>query len=77
MPLTNLLNLEKVVSLRTMTIPPYTATGEHVEEIRRESLVRNGIPYAEAQRNVQETVMADDKEPSLDRVVPPYEVVAV
>ena len=63
--------------MRTMTIPPYTATGEHVEEIRRESLGRYGIPYAEAQRNVQETLGVDGQEPSADRVVPPYEVVAV
>jgi hypothetical protein len=28
-----------------------------VEEIRRESLARYGIPYAEAQRNVQETLI--------------------
>jgi hypothetical protein len=66
-----------VVSLRTMTIPAYTATAEHVEQVRRESLARYGIPYAEAKRNVQETLMADDKEPSPDRIVPPYEVVAV
>ena len=67
----------RVVSLRTMTIPSYTATAEQVEEIRRESLARYGIPYAEAERNVQETLMADGKEPSADRVVPPYELVAV
>jgi hypothetical protein len=67
----------RVVSLRTMTIPPYTATAEQVEEIRRESLARYGIPYAEARRNVEEMLGADDQEPSLDRVVPPYEVVAV
>jgi hypothetical protein len=71
----------RVVSLRTMTIPPYTATDEQLEEIRRESLARYGIPYAEAQRNVQGTLVADNHAPSeessLDPVVPPYEVVAV
>jgi hypothetical protein len=65
------------VSLRTMTIPSYTATAEQVEEIRRESLARYGIPYAEAERNVQATLAADGQEPSSDRTVPPYEVVAV
>jgi hypothetical protein len=60
-----------------MTIPPYTATAEQVEEVRRESLARYGIPYAEAERNVQETLVADGQEPSSDRIVPPYEVVAV
>ena len=71
----------RVVSLRTMTIPPYTATGSQVEEIRRESLARYGIPYAEAERNVQEALAADhqatSEESPLDPVVPPYEVVAV
>jgi hypothetical protein len=67
----------RVVSLRTMTIPPYAATAEQVEEIRRESLARYGIPYAEAERNVQETLVADGQEPSPDRIVPLYEVVAV
>ena len=55
----------------------YTATAEQVEEIRRESLARYGIPYVEAERNVQETLGKDEQEPSPDRIVPPYEVVAV
>jgi len=67
----------RVVSLRTMNIPAYTATAEQVEEIRRESLARYGIPYAEAERNVKETLDVDGQEPSADRIVPPYEVVAV
>ena len=67
----------RVVSLRTMTIPPYTATALQVEQIRRESLARYGIPYAEAERNVRETLGADGKESISDRIVPPYEVVAV
>jgi len=67
----------RVVSLRTITIPPYTATDEQVEEIRCESAARYGIPYAEAERNVQETLAADNQGPSLDPAVPPYEVVAV
>jgi hypothetical protein len=64
-----------------MTIPPYTATGSQVEEIRRESLARYGIPYAEAERNVQEALAADhhatSEKSSPDPVVPAYEVVAV
>jgi len=43
----------RVVSLRTMTIPPYTATDEQVEEIRRMSLARYGIPYALATVHAQ------------------------
>jgi len=67
----------RVVSLRTMNIPAYTATAEQVEEIRRESLARYGIPYAEAERNVQETLGVENQEPSTQPVVPPFEVVAV
>jgi hypothetical protein len=65
------------VGLRTMIIPSYTATGSRVEEIRRGSQGRCGIPQAEAERNVQETLAVDDQGLPLDRVVPPYEVVAV
>ena len=67
----------RVVSLRTMNIPAYTATAEQVEEIRRESLARYGIPYAEAERNVRETLAADSQEPSLNPEVPAFEVVVV
>jgi hypothetical protein len=68
----------RVVSLRTMTIPPYTATDEQVEEIRCESAARYGIPYAQAERNVQEALAADNQEPALGpSVVPAYEVVSV
>jgi hypothetical protein len=66
-----------MMSLRTMTIPPHTATSEQAEEIPRESLAWYGIPYAEAERSVQETLVADSQEPSLDRMVLPYEMVAV
>jgi len=67
----------RVVSLRTMTIPPYTATDEQAEGIRRESLARYGISYAGTERDVRETQAPDNQEPSTDRMVPPYEVVAV
>ena len=67
----------QVVSLRTITIPPYTATDEQVEGIRRESMARHGIPYAEAERNVQEALSDFRQGPSLVTEVPPYEVVAV
>jgi hypothetical protein len=60
-----------------MNIPAYTATAEQVEEIRRERLAQYGIPYAEAQRNVQETLGADSQQPSLNPEVPAFEVVAV
>ena len=70
----------KVTSMRTITIPPYTATDEEVEEVRRESLLRHGIPYSEAKRNVQETALDYQGEPSskvkksVREEVPAYEV---
>ena len=67
----------RVVNLRTMTIPPYTATAEQVEEVRRESLERYGIPHAEAVRNVQEALEEGKRQPNSEPVVPAYEVVAV
>jgi hypothetical protein len=67
----------RVVSLRTMTIPSYTATDEQVENIRRESMARYGIPYAEAERNVQETLVDCQRKPSLEMEVPAYEVVSI
>jgi hypothetical protein len=67
----------RVATLRTMTIPSYTATDEQVEEIRRESAGRCGIPYAEAKRNVQETLPDCQREPSLETEVPAYEIVSV
>ena len=63
----------RVVTLRTTTIPPYTATDEQVEKVRRESAARYGIPYAEAVRNLQETLEADSKASSADSVVPAYQ----
>ncbi|MGC9395650.1 MAG: type IV secretory system conjugative DNA transfer family protein [Anaerolineae bacterium] len=42
-----------VVRMKTLTIPRYTATDAQVEAVKCESLRRYGIPYAEAQRNVQ------------------------
>ena len=67
----------RVVCLRTVTIPTYTATDEQVEEIRSESAARYGIPYVEAQRNVQETLTDCRQEHSPVMKVPAYEVVAV
>ncbi len=41
------------VSITTLSIPAYTATEEQVEVIRRESVMRYGIPYEQAKRNVE------------------------
>ena len=46
--------------------------GEQVEEIRRGSLAWYGIPYAEAERNVQETLVADGQEPAPELRVEAY-----
>lgn len=39
----------------TMRIPPYTVADEQVEVLRRCSVERHGIPYAQAERVLQET----------------------
>jgi hypothetical protein len=67
----------RVVSWRTVTVPPYTATADQVEEIRHESLAWYGILHAEAERNVQETLVADNPEPFSDGVMPPFEMMTV
>ncbi len=43
----------KVVTIKTITISPYSASDDRVEALRRESAARWGIPYAQAERNVQ------------------------
>ena len=68
----------RVAAIHTITIPPYTATDEQVEEVKKDSLARYGIPYAAAERNVQETLTGPMRGESGDAAVPPpYEVVAV
>ena len=49
----------QVVSLRTITIPSYRATDAQVEQVRRDSLARWGIPMSQAKRNVQVGTQAD------------------
>ena len=52
----------EAVSIRTISIPPYTVTAEAVEAFRRASLQQHGIPYAQALSNLQaaNTPLADD-----------------
>lgn len=51
-----------VVRMKTLTISRYSATHVQVEAAKCESLARYGIPYAEAQRNVQ-TAVLDTRRP--------------
>lgn len=44
----------RVKTIRTITIPPYTATDEDVEAIKQESLQRHGIANHDAVKNIQE-----------------------
>jgi len=66
----------RVVSLRTITIPPYTATDEQVEAIRSESMARYGIPFAEAERNAQDILTDFRRDAFHSEGVPAYELVA-
>jgi hypothetical protein len=69
-----------VKTMRTLTIPHYSATDAQVEAVKRESMARYGIPYAQAQRNV-ETAQANGLASSAsilddaDPVIPAHEVV--
>lgn len=67
----------RVVTIRTITIPPYKATGEALEAVRRESLIRYGIPYAEAVQNVQKALTMHGEGPASEIEVPAYETFAV
>jgi hypothetical protein len=41
------------VPIFTMPVPPYTATEDEIESIRRESAAAYGIAYSEAKRNIE------------------------
>lgn len=45
-----------VVPMKTLTIPQYTATDQQVIALKKESMKRYGITYADAYRNVQESL---------------------
>ena len=42
-----------VKTMRTLTIPRYTATDAQVKTVKRESMVRYGIPYVPARRDTE------------------------
>jgi hypothetical protein len=69
-----------VATIKTMTIPRYTATDAQVDAVKQESMARYGVPYAETQRNVQESLEADPHPPSgqatkVHTEIPAYEIV--
>jgi hypothetical protein len=43
----------QVAILKTLTIPRYTATDDDVDQVQRESVSRYGIPFGQAEANVQ------------------------
>ncbi len=61
-----------VDTIRTITIPPYAALDEEVEEIRRESLKNYGIPYTQALRNLDGTLQTPGPPASIETEVPVY-----
>lgn len=67
----------RVASIRTITIPRYTATDEQMEAIRRESTARYGMPLAQSRRHVEETSAEYRQEPSLEVQVPAYEMMSI
>ncbi len=43
-------------SITTLSIPAYRATEEQIEDIRRESMARYGIPYEQARKNIADSI---------------------
>jgi len=66
----------RVVGIKTIAIPPYTATNKQVEDIRRESMARYGTTYLDAQKNAQEIFTDYKAKPSFETEVPAYEAIA-
>ena len=58
----------RVTRIWTISIPPYTATDEQVEELCRASLRRYGVPGAVAERALRARQGAD----GADAVIPPF-----
>ena len=47
----------RVEEMRTITIPCYTASDNQIENIRRSSLLKNGIDYEDAFKNLSEETL--------------------
>ena len=45
----------QVATLRTVTIPKYIATDTQVEQVQQECVARYGIPYSQAQQNIEQS----------------------
>ena len=50
-------------SIKTVTIPPYTATEDDIEAVRQESLRRYGMAYAQAVKNIRVAAQTHEKLP--------------
>ena len=46
----------RVIDIRTITIPQYTATDDQIEQIRKESMSNYGISYGVAIKNLYEQI---------------------
>ncbi len=64
----------RVARFRTIDLPPYQATEEQLEEIRRESLQRYGIPYPEAALRIEKKLSGSKRGSISGANVPTYEV---
>ena len=62
---------DRVYSITTMPIPPYTASEEGIEAVRLHSLKRHGIPHEEARKNLH----SEHSSPSQDVSIAEYELV--
>ncbi|MFC2043128.1 type IV secretory system conjugative DNA transfer family protein [Chloroflexota bacterium] len=65
----------RVLDIRTMTIPQYTATNDQIEQIRKESMSNYGISYVDAYRNVHEKISNSGEYYDINFSIPEYEVI--
>jgi hypothetical protein len=65
----------RVIRIKTIEIPSYTATEEHVETVRRESLARFGVPYPKAMENLKRNLSEIRKRTGSGPKIPPFEVI--
>jgi hypothetical protein len=66
-----------VLRLITIPIPRYTASETDIEVVRRESLARYGIPYAEVEKGIQPFIgAATQAESVIKGPVPEYEILS-
>ncbi|MGB7116093.1 MAG: hypothetical protein WBD56_08105 [Anaerolineales bacterium] len=64
----------RVIDIRTITIPQYTATDDHIEQIRKVSMSNYGISYGDAIKNLYEQISNPGEYYARNFSIPEFEV---